>query len=97
MTNLEIVIRDAVASNIFTETQIEGYLSEGDLPLKTYRSWRNAGFIVKKGEQARLKTRLWQQCKPKKNSKDKDDKNENFILVPTYLFTSDQVVPVREG
>lgn len=92
MTNLEIVIRDAIAAQIFTKEQVDGYLSEGDLPLKTFREWLNTGFVIKRGEKARLKTRTWQPCKKKKDS----DKSEKFILVPTYLFTADQVIPLSE-
>ena len=92
MTNLEIIIRDAIASNIFTVEQIEGFLSEGSLPLRTFKSWREAGFIVRKGQQARLKTRLWQPCVKKDNG----NKDGSYVLVPAYLFTSDQVVPIDE-
>ena len=50
MTNLEIIISEAVKQGIFSEEQIEAYLIEGDLPLKTYKSWKEAGFIVRKGQ-----------------------------------------------
>lgn len=94
MSNLEIIIKDAIASHIFTEDQIEGYLSEGSLPLRTFKSWRAAGYIVRKGEQAALKTRLWQPCNKKKADEDNDEKSGSYVLVPAYLFTSEQVVPI---
>lgn len=99
MTNLEIVIGEALTQGVFTEEQIQGYLSEGDLPLKTFKSWQDAGYIVRKGQKARLQTKLW-QLKPKKKKDDagdpEDDKNERFILVPAYLFTMDQVTKIGD-
>ena len=99
MTNLDIIIQEALANNIFTEEQIEGYLTEGDLPLKTYLSWKNAGYQIKKGEKAVLSTKLW-KVRPKKKREEDTDRNEEdqeqFILVPAHLFTLDQVVKIGE-
>lgn len=94
MTNLQIVINDAIASNIFTDEQIEAYLSEGDLPLKTFSEWKSAGFTVKRGQQACLKTRIWMPKRPKKESKpDSDSDSDNgFVLVPAHFFSAEQVV-----
>lgn len=97
MTNLEIVVSEAIANNIFTEDQIQGYLSEGDLPLKTWKSWRDAGFVVRKGQKARCITKLW-QLKPRKKSEAESDEEQKdrFILVPAYLFTADQVARISD-
>jgi len=97
MTNLEIVISEALANGIFTEEQIEAYISEGDIPLKTYKSWHDAGFIVRKGQKARLQTRLWQLRAKKKSDENEEENNkERFILVPAYLFTADQVARIAD-
>ena len=99
MTNLEIVIGEAINQGVFTEEQIQGYLSEGDLPLKTFKSWQDAGYTVRKGQKARLQTKLWQlRNKKKKETEDSKDevKNDTFILVPAYLFTLDQVAKIGE-
>ena len=97
MTNLEIVISEALANGIFTEEQIEAYISEGDIPLKTYKSWHYAGFIVRKGQKARLQTRLWQLRAKKKSDENEEENNkERFILVPAYLFTADQVARIAD-
>lgn len=99
MTNLEIVIGEAINHGVFTEEQIQGYLSEGDLPLKTFKSWQDAGYTVRKGQKARLQTKLWQlKAKKKKEAAEsqEDEKNEKFILVPAYLFTLDQVAKIGE-
>lgn len=95
MTNMEIVISEAIAKNIFTEDQIEGYISEGDIPLKTFAEWRKSGFIVRRGQKARLETKLW-KMRPKKKDKEDDEQKDQFILVPAYLFTADQVAPIAE-
>ena len=96
MTNLEIVVSEAIAAKIFTEDQVEGYLSEGDLPLKTFKAWHDAGFIVRRGQKARLQTKLWQPRKHKKDEKEDEDLKSRFVLVPAYLFTADQVAPIAE-
>ena len=97
MTNLEIIISEAVKQGIFSEEQIEAYLIEGDLPLKTYKSWKEAGFIVRKGQKAKLRTKLWQLKVPdKKKENEEKEITESFILAPAYLFTADQVVPITE-
>lgn len=100
MTNLDIIIQEAINHNIFTEEQIEGYLSEGSLPLKTYLSWKNEGYQIKKGEKAVLSTKLW-KLRPKKKTaeqekQDEQEQEEQFILVPAHLFTREQVVKIGE-
>lgn len=96
MTNLDIIVNDAIAANIFTKSQIEAYLLEGDIPLKSYKQWFDSGFVVKRGETARLKTRLWLPKKSKKDSKNTKESEQikNYVLVSTYLFTADQVVKI---
>ena len=95
MTNLEIVINEALAKEIFTEEQVEGYISEGDIPLKTFKEWQKAGFMVKRGQKARLETRLWKLC-PGKKEEENVESSERFILVPAYLFTKDQVFKIQK-
>ena len=96
MTNIEIVISEALNNGIFTEEQIEGFLSEGgDIPLKTYRAWQDSGFTVRKGQKAKLETKLWKKKMPKKNiKKNEEEGKEKFILVPAYLFSLEQVVKI---
>ena len=92
MTNLEIVVNEAILNGVFTEDQVQGYLSEGDLPLKTFKSWLDAGFIVRKGQKARVQTKTRKKSDKTDDEQDKD----KFILVPAYLFTADQVAPIEK-
>ena len=97
MTNFEIVVNEAILNGVFTEDQVQGQLSEGDLPLKTFKSWLDAGFIVRKGQKARVQTKLWKMKTRKKSDKTDDEQDKDkFILVPAYLFTADQVAPIEK-
>lgn len=98
MTNLEIVIKEIQDNKIFTEEQLQAFIQEGDIPLKTYMAWRQSGFSIRKGEKACLTTKLWQKKRKKKNEdekeeKDKEDKME-YVLVTAHLFRGDQVVKI---
>lgn len=95
MTNLQIVINEAITNNIFTEDQLQGYIDEGDIPLKTFLEWRKAGYIVRKGQKARLETKLWLKARKKKDKKNQEE-DSHFIMAPAYLFTADQVAKIGE-
>ncbi len=98
MNNISIIIQDALLQGIYTPEQVEKYISEGEgLPLKTFAEWRKAGYVVKKGETAILKTRLWQMKKKKPADEQKEGEEQDktdFYLVPAHLFSEDQVVPI---
>ena len=68
MNNISIIIEAALMEGIWTPEQVEEYITAGEgLPLKTFAEWKKAGYVVKKGESAVLKTRLWQMKKKKKS------------------------------
>ncbi len=100
MTNFEIIASEAVTNGIFSESQIEEYLKSGNIPLKTFAEWKNCGFIVKRGQKARLKTKLW-MLRPEKSEEQADEQadelKKNFILVPAYLFSDEQVTPIVDN
>lgn len=95
MTNEEIIRREAINNGIFTAEQCDEFLLNFELiPLHTFQMWKKLGFVVKKGQKARVTTKLWKLKKGKK----KDDKAEtvaidefHFYLANAYLFTQDQV------
>lgn len=97
MTNTEIIINEAVANGIYTEEQVEEILSAGyTLPIHTFQVWKSAGYIVKKGEHARITTRLWRFTnKSKKADEEQADadgtENNHYYLAKAFLFTADQV------
>ena len=60
MTNNEIIYAAAVANGIYTEDEAAAILASGHmLPLHTFQEWKSRGYIVKKGEKARLSVDLW--------------------------------------
>ena len=97
MTNTEIIINEALTNGLYTKEQIEEILASGHMiPLHTLQAWKNAGYIVKKGEHARITTRLWKFTnKPKKSETAKentdDAENSHYYLAKAFLFTADQV------
>lgn len=101
MNNISIIIEAALMEGIWTPEQVEEYITAGEgLPLKTFAEWKKAGYVVKKGESAVLKTRLWQMKKKKKSADeqtDGEDKDKNdFYLCPAHLFSAEQVVPMEK-
>lgn len=93
MTNLEIIINEALAHEIYTPEQIEEIMvTTGNIKIHTFAVWKALGYKVKKGEHARIVTKLW-KCKHKKETTEDDTEVEyrNMYLVKSFLFTEDQV------
>ena len=102
MTNLEIIATEAMVHELYTEEELMAFYDEKEImPLNTYKMWDMAGYQVKKGEKAKIQTRLW-----KKNPKyrpmvteeeiqeteaDEVKKQRAFYLTKAYLFDISQV------
>ena len=100
MTNQEIVAHEAIVNKIYTQEQIESMaLTMQDFGLHTYGEWRKAGYQVRKGEKARIKTYLWKKTNKKTVNKEtgKEEKESKFYLCKTYLFTREQVDKIEEA
>lgn len=101
MTNTEIIINEAVENGLYTMEQIENILASGHMiPLHTFQAWKSAGYIVKKGEHARITTRLWRFTNKSKKNNEVDENtdgtnNEHYYLAKAFLFTSDQVERIK--
>lgn len=102
MTNTEIIISEAVANGLYTMEQVENILSSGHMiPLHTFQTWKNAGYIVKKGEHARITTRLWRFTNKAKKYSDEAGENtdgtgnNHYYLAKSFLFTADQVERIK--
>ena len=97
MTNEEIIIREAVSNNIFTQEEVEKYVSKGMLiPFHTFTTWREMGYKIKKGEKG-LATHLWKYKSHKDKDKDQEGEQKEgycYYLAKAYLFTLDQVEKV---
>ncbi len=94
MTNLEIIASEAILNNLYTKEEVESIMSEGYvLPIHTFAVWKSMGYVVKKGEHAKLVTKLWKMPTKKEIDEDTDEVNnkQHMYLVKSYLFTEDQV------
>ena len=94
MTNLEIIAAEAIANKIYTKEEVESIMSQGYvLPIHTFAIWKSMGYIVKKGEHAKIITKLWKMTNKKEVDEDTDEIKDkhHMYLVKSYLFTKDQV------
>lgn len=97
MTNQQIIFNEAVMNNIFTEDEAIKILESGRaLPLHTFAYWKSIGYVVKKGEKARVKTHLWKPVKSKKDVKEGEEPEKKMILCKAALFTYDQVKKMED-
>jgi len=87
-TNLEMITEVAMMA---------GFNFDGE-NLKTFQEWKRAGFSVKKGEKATFKLSLWKPFtkKIKDEESGEEKKEQRFKLVPSALFTPEQVQPIGE-
>lgn len=97
MTNMQIITNAAIEAGIFTAEQVEAIYSTGRrLPLHTFAEWKKLGYIVKKGEKARLAVDIWMKSN-KKQTAETADSNEieidtsRFYKKLSHFFTFDQV------
>ena len=83
MTNREIIEREKKLHNI-----------EEDL--YTFIEWKKIGYSVKKGEKAKVQTKLWKKVNYVKVDEDeKEHKASKFVLVNASLFTRSQVEIIK--
>lgn len=97
MTNFNIVVSAAVANKLYTQEQAEEIIAtKGELPLHTFAEWKARGYAVKKGEHARLTTKIWKYKKEKVEMTTKDgdtieEDSHDYYLVKAFFFTNEQV------
>lgn len=93
MTNTEIIFKEAIANKIYTKEEAQKIIEEQFvLPIHTFMVWKELGYSIKKGEHAKITTRLWKPCKGKKKEDSESDENTiNMYLCKAFLFTREQV------
>lgn len=105
MSNFEIITAEAIAAGIYTKEEAEAIISQGmTLPVHTYNAWKAAGYQVRKGEKARITTKLWKHKRekttlPMKNAETGETENveqesSSYYMAKAFLFTLDQVDPI---
>lgn len=101
MNNYTIITTAALAEGIFTQEEARPYLEEGaPLPLHTFQEWHNLGYMVKKGEKARLTCSIWKYSKKNIPTDDGSDTEQteqqgHYYLTKAYFFTRDQVQKIE--
>lgn len=99
MTNAEIIFTEAVAHGIYTKEEAIAILESGNMiPLHTYQTWKSAGYQVKRGEHAKIETRLWKYKNKKKPEAESDADGESdgrYYMAKSFLFGIDQVEKIR--
>lgn len=96
MTNAQIVFNEALAQGIYTEEEAVEYLEKiGCLPLFTFQVWKQNGYHVKRGQHARLTTRIWKprtkKSQPDETSNEICEGDNGYFLHKVSLFAPDQV------
>lgn len=85
MTNLEIIVGSMIVAGLDPLT----------VEVDTYAGWKRKGFVVKRGETAVFKTKIWKPCKRKADD-EFDEEEKQLYLVNAAFFTEDQVEKVGE-
>ncbi len=96
MNNEEIIVRIAITNEIFSPEEIEKMISSGrEIPLHTYRGWKDRGMNVKKGEQG-IPCKLWKKKgKQKEETGASEEKDSLYYLAKSFLYKLDQVEKAR--
>lgn len=103
MTNFEMVTRAAIMEGIYTQGQAAALMKAngGELPLYTFGEWKNRGYIVKKGQHAALKLKLWAYKGQKAAGSEDPEKDpevkSKFYLRNMNLFDFRQVEKMAEA
>lgn len=98
MKNTDIIAQEAIANGIFTADEIATMImSEIEIPLHTFAGWKSRGFVVKRGEHAKITTGLWKYTSRKEvNDDDEEIEVGKCRMVKAFLFTHDQVTPIAQ-
>lgn len=86
---------NAILSKVTQAAILDGTIQPEET-LNTFLYWKNCGYHVKRGEKARVSTKLWKKKKLTKKEKEEyqDDGKQienDYILVTAYLFSTSQV------
>lgn len=104
MTNLAIITAAAIQAGIFSEEQTDAIIKSGHaLPLHTFAEWKRMGFMVKKGEKARMKVEIWKKSNKTvakatmPDGTEEEIESDRFYKKLSHFFTLDQVEKIAKG
>lgn len=105
MTNLQIITGACIANGLYTEEHALELLEQfGELPVHTFKAWKERGYSVKKGQHATLKVEIWrhkdrrQDQEPEQEQDQEQERLErpgDFYKKVCHLFTFEQVEPIK--
>lgn len=82
MTNLQIIIDEAITNNLYTQEEIETKIKElGFCPVQTFQGWKALGYFVKKGQKAKINTKLWKFTNYKKRALTETEKEKLSMIM----------------
>ena len=93
MNNAKIIAQIAICNGLYPEEELKAMLAKGqEIPLHTYKGWKDRGMTVRKGEHG-IECKLGKKKTSKKSDDDKEssEDDDGFYLTKSYLFTKDQV------
>lgn len=69
--------------------------------MHTFQTWKELGFIVQKGQKAKITTRLWKYNSKKKKSEDSKEeadgeKSRDYYMCKAFLFSASQVARIED-
>lgn len=92
MTNFDIITNAAIQEGLYTKDEAIAILESGnELPLHTFNEWKNRGYMVRKGEHAKLTCQIWKPRKKKEVKPDEEEERSGFYMTKAFFFTEEQV------
>ena len=105
MNNITLIVNAALNAEIFTAEQVQQFLEQtGEIPLHTFKGWKERGYIVRKGQKAALKCDIWKysnkiETVPAKTQDGQETEAEidtsHYYKKLSHFFTAEQVEPVQ--
>lgn len=79
-----------------TITAKEDGIIESNESLHTFQYWKSIGYSVKKGQHAKVTTKLWKKSSRKKDE-DEEIPEENWFMAKAFLFSNSQVEAISKS
>ena len=84
-----------ILEEITNAAREDGTIKENE-NLHTFQYWKSIGFSVKKGEHAKITTKLWKKSSRKKDE-DEEEPEDNWFMAKAFLFSDSQVEAISKS
>lgn len=79
--NVTIILEAGFASGVYGYEELKNYLTFGTIPnYHTFAAWKQAGYIVKKGQKAAFKADIWKYVEKKGTMTEEEAERLNSIM-----------------